>query len=483
VTQFRLAVLVGTDHHPFDRVVAWADAAVDDLRAAGHDVQLRVQRGSSRRSERGENAQILLPHEMNEWLEWANVAVVHAGPGTIAAARRVGHFPVVVPRDPELGEHVDDHQMRFARWVAGRSLGLLVDRPQDFVPALDSARGHGVDREHMGTDVAQSAIRAGTLLDGSGTQESDSRGRARVVFLGGIGRSGSTLLETLLATTPDVVAVGETVHLWQRGILEDDLCACGEPFLSCPFWTDVGRRAFDGWSSSLARQALVLQAEVDRTRDVPLTYRSPGWGLRSAQARRYSRLYRDIYCAALAVSGADVVVDNSKHVSLAAVLSGDDDIDLRVVQVVRDPQEVADSWSKEVRRPESRSGADMARTSRARIAGRWTVQNALFGLVGRRVPILRVAYEDLVDDPSGVVARVRAFADLPPAAAPVDAAGTFQRPLVHSVSGNPMRFESGPLVVSRRRDDPQRSPADVRVVRLLTAGLQAWYSRGRSGRE
>ena len=41
----------------------------------------------------------------------------------------------------------------------------------------------------------------------------------RVVYLGGLGRSGTTLLERLLAARPGVCAAGETVHLWQRGLV------------------------------------------------------------------------------------------------------------------------------------------------------------------------------------------------------------------------------------------------------------------------
>ncbi|HEY2794503.1 MAG TPA: sulfotransferase, partial [Micromonosporaceae bacterium] len=37
---------------------------------------------------------------------------------------------------------------------------------------------------------------------------------ARVVFLGGLGRSGTTLLERILGEVPGVCALGELVHLW-----------------------------------------------------------------------------------------------------------------------------------------------------------------------------------------------------------------------------------------------------------------------------
>ena len=43
----------------------------------------------------------------------------------------------------------------------------------------------------------------------------------RLIYLGGLGRSGSTLVERLLAGLPGVCSVGEVVHMWQRGLVQD----------------------------------------------------------------------------------------------------------------------------------------------------------------------------------------------------------------------------------------------------------------------
>lgn len=46
--------------------------------------------------------------------------ITHGGPASIALALSSGHSPIVVPRDPTLHEHVDDHQICFAAWLAER---------------------------------------------------------------------------------------------------------------------------------------------------------------------------------------------------------------------------------------------------------------------------------------------------------------------------------------------------------------------------
>src|SRR5207342_3032116 len=108
VTSARPLVLVqvGTDHHPFDRLVAWADTWA----GAHPDVEVLVQHGRSRAPDVASGSAFLDRDTLTGLLESADVVVSHGGPATISEARAAGHRPVVVPRDPGRGEHVDDHQ-------------------------------------------------------------------------------------------------------------------------------------------------------------------------------------------------------------------------------------------------------------------------------------------------------------------------------------------------------------------------------------
>src|SRR5215467_11381586 len=92
----------------------------------------------------------------------------------------------------------------------------------------------------------------------------------RVIYLGGLGRSGSTLLERLLGELPGVVPVGEVVHLWRRGVAENGRCGCGAEFGACEFWTQVGKAAFGSWDTVSVRRVSELRAGIDRIRYVPL---------------------------------------------------------------------------------------------------------------------------------------------------------------------------------------------------------------------
>ena len=274
---------------------------------------------------------------------------------------------------------------------------------------------------------------------------------ARVLYLGGLGRSGTTLVERLLGELPSVCALGELVHLWQRDILDDERCGCGARFSGCTFWKRVGERAFGGWHNVDVARVHALRDSVERTRHIP---RLASGQMPEAEVREYANYYAKVYAAAAEVSGASVVVDSSKHSALAHVLRWADDLDLRVVHVVRDARGVAYSWTKTVSRPETDGTEEMTRYSPGRSAMLWNAHNAAFGLLARRgVAVRRIRYEEFLTDPRAALIRLGEFAGVTLQPSDLD----FLRPeyadlkVGHSAAGNPMRFTVGRLPL--RRDD------------------------------
>ena len=307
-------------------------------------------------------------------------------------------------------------------------------------------------------------------------------GRVRVLYVGGLGRSGSTLIERLIGQLPGVCAVGELVHLWDRGITEDERCGCGEPFRQCPFWLQVGKAAFDGWDEVDVSRVAALRAQVDRNRFIPALARRHV----SPEMRRllteYTSYYARLYAAVVQVSGCDLVVDSSKHPSLAHCLRWQPDVDLRVLHLVRDPRAVAYSWGRQVLRPDTDRQSYMTRYSPATAAKQWNLQNAALHLLPRcGVPTMRLRYEDFTAEPELALRQIASFAGRPARDSypflTVD--GTSWGAHLgggHSVSGNPMRFTAGQVPISRDERWRTHMPrAQQRAVAALTLPLLAGY--------
>jgi hypothetical protein len=268
-----------------------------------------------------------------------------------------------------------------------------------------------------------------------------------VLFIGGLGRSGSTLLERMLGRLDDVCSVGELVHLWERGLEENNRCGCGERFRECAFWGRVGEVAYGGWDRLDVGEVLALKRSVDRNRYVPLMVApalSPAY---RARMRRYLELLERLHDAVREVSGRPLVVDASKHASHAFLVRRMRGVDLRLVHLVRDSRGVAFSWTKRMRRAEVVEGdALMATVTPLRMSARYLGYNLLFHLLqltGVRGILLR--YESLVRDPAAELARVLALASRPAAAGELAFVGDGWVELgpTHALAGNPMRFRSG----------------------------------------
>ena len=299
----------------------------------------------------------------------------------------------------------------------------------------------------------------------------------RVIFIGGLGRSGTTLLERMLGELPGVCPLGEIVHLWRRDVRDDERCGCGRRFSGCDFWQAVGRRAFGGWDRVDVDRVLALRAAVERTRHIPRLARWHLPGGYGAQVAEYAYFYTRVYEAAAAESGAAAVVDSSKHSALAYCLRWSADIDLRVVHMVRDSRGVAYSWTKTVARPETDGRAQMTRYRPGRAALLWNAHNTALGWLARTgVPVHRLRYEELLADPAGAVRAVATFGGVP-----VDSLDFLDQSSVrlgtcHSAAGNPMRFATGSVPL--HADDAWRDafpPGQRRLVGALTAPLLAAY--------
>ena len=129
---------------------------------------------------------------------------------------------------------------------------------------------------------------------------------------------------------------------------------------------------------------------------------------RRRELAEYTSYYARLYAAIAEVSGAELVIDSSKHPSLAHCLRWQDGVDLRVLHLVRDSRAVAYSWGRQVRRPDTDRESYMTRYSPAVAAAQWNGQNAAFHLL-RGVPVLRMRYEDFVAAPEAAVRRIAAL--------------------------------------------------------------------------
>jgi hypothetical protein len=286
-------------------------------------------------------------------------------------------------------------------------------------------------------------------------------------------------MESMLGAHPDVATMGE-LHLWPHELRGGGVrpCSCGESVLACPFWSEVQRRTQplrpDGPGLDFFRQAHNAGRTLRPSR-LRAFVAAPGpreQALLDAYARHtlaVVRAFQDVHHEQLGTRPG-WVVDASKDPYRLLWLVRSGLFDVTVLHVVKNPR----GFVYSVTRP-LLGGNDAARLwATARQAGAWTVQNRLVSAACRLLPpekSMLVRYEAFATDPAGTFAAMCAAIGC---AYDPDAVARFREGSVHTIAGNPMRYETRPIELDERwKTALPRSSR--RLAELVTASTRAHY--------
>ena len=276
----------------------------------------------------------------------------------------------------------------------------------------------------------------------------------KVIYIGGSGRSGSTVLTKLLNFWPGLIGVNEICYLWKYGIEANHPVSDGTLFSESGFWQQVLARVYPDRPIRRKQADFFAHSGQNGLKNLILNQ----WRPRplADEERAYAHALEKLYASVLEVSGEQYIVDSSKTPDYAYFLSRIDSIDMVLLHLVRDPRGVAYSWSKKFARNDVRADATVAMTSFGLLQAtlRWIKWNVGCELVKRRknVRYRRVRYEDFVKNPQKVLDGIAALLGFPEHPPPYEltAEGFHDQHHARDISmwGNPVvRTRSGPVRV------------------------------------
>lgn len=225
----------------------------------------------------------------------------------------------------------------------------------------------------------------------------------RTLYIISDSRSGSTLLQHLLALQEGVLALGEVRRL-EHSLGTGRPCACGRPIERCPFWTRVVERVGTPLSRlSVAPDLPAWRRRVDQAAGwTALKLGVDGLARRIQPENQRTAVENslNIYRAVAVLTGARVIVDSSKVPSYFLSLRLRAAELVRPVFLVRDGRAV--TWSKMRRRPDLDAGL---------LARQWLNVSRMMLALQQVVPEDEgrlVRYEELCADPIGEVGGILA---------------------------------------------------------------------------
>ncbi|MEX1017261.1 MAG: sulfotransferase [Phycisphaeraceae bacterium] len=262
-----------------------------------------------------------------------------------------------------------------------------------------------------------------------------------VIYIAGYGRSGSTLLERILAAHPEIWGLGELTS-FHREVVEDCLCACGEKVRTCPFWSNVIRDC----KLDDPQRCLQLRRRQRQHESIFGLWRllCRGRGRRAYienTKQFFTSLHRHL------PESIRFVIDSSKTSRSASLrpilLSRLGGLDIRMIHIVRDGRGCTYSNVKGDNRMMEQGLANARRRlPLVRTAINWPLANAwaqIFRLVCGRRSYLRIRYEDFVSQPETVLRQVGEFLGMDFSEQIANLLAGQSIPLSHQVSGNRLR--------------------------------------------
>lgn len=117
-------ITVGTHEQPFNRLLEEIDFLIEKG-FIKDDVYAQIGY-STYTPKHFEYKKMLSYEEMQNYFKNASIVITHGGPSSFMEALKFKKIPVVVPRQKDFNEHINDHQLEFCNELVKRKFPILV---------------------------------------------------------------------------------------------------------------------------------------------------------------------------------------------------------------------------------------------------------------------------------------------------------------------------------------------------------------------
>lgn len=208
-----------------------------------------------------------------------------------------------------------------------------------------------------------------------------------ILYLLGSGRSGTTLLATILNSTSKVDTVGELHQFYSH--LNDNLkCSCGKFVTECGFWQQVlSHLKID---NKTIERFVINQNKEEEHKHIPflLLGKKASYDYIESQERLFN---------AIGAFKNEWILDSSKYVGRFLLLSQIKSLNVKGIYVVRDIRGVVNSFNKQVQTPKKPISTIFY----------YLLTNTFAQLIcWLDKGVIKLRYEDLVDNPHQAIENI-----------------------------------------------------------------------------
>lgn len=127
-------ITVGGEKFQFNRLFAVMD---NDIKSGAITDEVFAQIGVSEYAPKFFKYKRYMPFdEVLKFVRESDIVISHAGVGTVILCLKEGEIPIVLPREENFKEHVDDHQVEFAKKMEEEGKILLAKDEKDVLDKI-----------------------------------------------------------------------------------------------------------------------------------------------------------------------------------------------------------------------------------------------------------------------------------------------------------------------------------------------------------
>ena len=279
--------------------------------------------------------------------------------------------------------------------------------------------------------------------------------KIKILNITGWGRSGSTIVGSILGEIDGFFFGGEIRTIWTLTLLKNRLCGCGVPSKECAIWKSVIEEAYGGLEKVNPHEMIKLMKAGTRTSHLPLMLLSFWRNSLKRNLRPYLENLEKLYHAIQHVTNCKVIIDSSKSSGYSSLLGMITDFDLYIVHLVRDPRAVTYSWQRKKVIPDKNELLHFNTYSVLGSSLRWSIRNLASEAFWKKHPerYLIMKYEDFVEKPKEGVQKILDFIGEKPVGAchgiPFITDHSVSLSPNHALWGNPSRFKTGTVELKK----------------------------------
>ncbi|MEO6819285.1 MAG: hypothetical protein ABI266_06010 [Ginsengibacter sp.] len=258
----------------------------------------------------------------------------------------------------------------------------------------------------------------------------------KIIYIAGDGRSGSTILDSVLGNIEGSISVGECARFWKRFQEKDTLCGCGDKIEACLLWSKVDevlKSNFVNYDITDVISKVNYIRQFNNYKNIPSIVSNTEW-------KEFCEIIILFYRTIAKVAGKEIIIDSSKYPNWIYFLSELNFCEIKIIHLERNLQSVANSWKKIVYLPEYYDKQVlMPIKSNYVILKSWIKVKYLSSKLKKNSDYLFINYEDFCHNTPLYLKKLESFLGI-----------IFKLELImpfnHSIGGNPVRSSHSKII-------------------------------------